>query len=195
MKSVYIWIKDSIASKNPPGGGDQGNGEGDGIIDFADVEFHIDLLKTEEVNLDYILALILEKAKEQGTNNETLKEEIRRLIRSSLGTRAKEELIIEFINRTDLTKFDKNEDILEAFYEYAKIEKEQKINELISEENLKEKSKKFIEKSISRGYVAQGGTELDDALQGVARRGGAREAKKQSVLSKLKNIVKVFVGI
>ena len=195
MKSVYIWIKDSIASKNPPGDRDQGNGEGDGVIDFADVEFHIDLLKTEEVNLDYILALILEKAKEQGTNNETLKEEIRRLIRSSLGTRAKEELIIEFINRTDLTKFDKNEDILEAFYEYAKIEKEQKINELIYEENLKEKSKKFIEKSISRGYVSQGGTELDDALQGVARRGGAREVKKQSVLSKLKDIVKVFVGI
>lgn len=195
MKSVYIWIKDSITSKNPPGGRNQGNGEGDGIIDFADVEFHIDLLKTEEVNLDYILALILEKAKEQGTNNETLKEEIRRLIRSSLGTRAKEELIIEFINRTDLTKFDKNEDILEAFYEYAKIEKEQKINELIHEENLKEQSKKFIEKSISRGYVTQGGTELDDVLPPVGRRGGAREAKKQSVLSKLKDIVKVFVGI
>ena len=195
MKSVYIWIKDSITSKNPPGGRNQGNGEGDGIIDFADVEFHIDLLKIEEVNLDYILALILEKAKEQGTNNETLKEEIRRLIRSSLGTRAKEELIIEFINRTDLTKFDKNEDILEAFYEYAKIEKEQKINELIHEENLKEQSKKFIEKSISRGYVTQGGTELDDVLPPVGRRGGAREAKKQSVLSKLKDIVKVFVGI
>lgn len=190
MKSVYIEFSNSGHPPKPP------------IIDpdeppinFDDIEFHIDLLKTEEVNLDYILALILEKAKEQGTNNEALKEEIRRLIRSSLGTRAKEELIIEFINRTDLTKFDKNEDILESFYEYAKIEKEQKINELIHEENLKEQSKKFIEKSISRGYVTQGGTELDDALQGVGRRGGAREAKKQSVLSKLKDIVKVFVGI
>ena len=190
MKSVYIWIKDESTSPKPPIIDPDGP-----IIDFSDVEFHIDLLKTEEVNLDYILALILEKAKEQGTNNETLKEEIRRLIRSSLGTRAKEELIIEFINRTDLTKFDKNEDILEAFYEYAKIEKEQKINELIYEENLKEKSKKFIEKSISRGYVAQGGTELDDVLPPVGRRGGAREVKKQSVLSKLKDIVKVFVGI
>ena len=196
MKSTYIKIKEELISPDPSGGGNRGKGgKDDEKIDFSDVEFHIDLLKTEEVNLDYILALILEKAKEQGTNNETLKEEIRRLIRSSLGTRAKEELIIEFINRTDLTKFDKNEDILEAFYEYAKIEKEQKINELIYEENLKEKSKKFIEKSISRGYVSQGGTELDDALQGVGRRGGAREAKKQSVLSKLKDIVKVFVGI
>ena len=190
MTSTYIKIKEERISQKPPIIDPDGP-----VIDFSDVEFHIDLLKTEEVNLDYILALILEKAKEQGTNNETLKEEIRRLIRSSLGTRAKEELIIEFINRTDLTKFDKNEDILEAFYEYAKIEKEQKINKLISEENLKEKSKKFIEKSISRGYVAQGGTELDDVLPPVGRRGGAREAKKQSVLSKLKDIVKVFVGI
>ena len=190
MTSTYIKIKEERISQKPPIIDPDGP-----IIDFSDVEFHIDLLKTEEVNLDYILALILEKAKEQGTNNETLKEEIRRLIRSSLGTRAKEELIIEFINRTDLTKFDKNEDILEAFYAYAKIEKEQKINELIYEENLKEKSKKFIEKSISRGYVAQGGTELDDVLPPVGRRGGAREVKKQSVLSKLKDIVKVFVGI
>ena len=190
MTSTYIKIKEERISQKPPIIDPDGP-----IIDFTDVEFHIDLLKTEEVNLDYILALILEKAKEQGTNNETLKEEIRRLIRSSLGTRAKEELIIEFINRTDLTKFDKNEDILEAFYSYAKIEKEQKINELISEENLKEKSKKFIEKSISRGYVSQGGTELDDVLPPVGRRGGAREVKKQSVLSKLKDIVKVFVGI
>ena len=195
MKSTYIKIKEELISPDPTGGRDRGKGENDEKIDFSDVEFHIDLLKTEEVNLDYILALILEKAKEQGTNNETLKEEIRRLIRSSLGTRAKEELIIEFINRTDLTKFDKNEDILESFYEYAKIEKEHKINELIYEENLKEKSKKFIEKSISRGYVSQGGTELDDVLPPVGRRGGAREVKKQSVLSKLKDIVKVFVGI
>lgn len=196
MKSTYIKIKEELISPDPSGGGNRGKGGGnEEKIDFSDVEFHIDLLKTEEVNLDYILSLILEKAKEQGKNNETLKEEIRRLIRSSLGTRAKEELIIEFINRTDLTKFDKNEDILEAFYEYAKIEKEQKINELISEENLKEKSKKFIEKSISRGYVAQGGTELDDVLPPTRRVGGEREAKKQSVLSKLKDIVKVFVGI
>ena len=110
MTSTYIKIKEERISQKPPIIDPDGP-----VIDFSDVEFHIDLLKTEEVNLDYILALILEKAKEQGTNNEILKEEIRRLIRSSLGTRAKEELIIEFINRTDLTKFDKNEDILEVY--------------------------------------------------------------------------------
>lgn len=187
MKSTYLKIRDEV---KPPIGG----GEKKPPINFEDIEFQIELLKTEEVNLDYILALILEKAKEQN-DIEILKEEIRRLIRSSIGTRAKEELIIEFINRTDLTRFENNEDIIEAFYSYAKIEKEQKINELIAEENLKESSKRFIEKSINKGRVIQGGTELDDAIQGVRRMGGGREVKKQSILKKLTSLVKTFVGI
>ena len=196
MTSVYLKIKEELISRDPSGGGNRGkDGENDEKIDFSDVEFHIDLLKTEEVNLDYILALILEKSREQGANDESIKADIRRLIRSSVGARAKEELIIEFINQTDLSKLEKNEDIIEAFYTYAKIEKEKEIEKLIEEENLKEKSKKFIEKSINKGHVVQGGTELDEVLPSVTRRGGAREAKKQSVLNKLKEIVKVFVGI
>ena len=186
MKSVYIEIRNKKISPCPD--------KGDSNVDFSDIEFQIDLLKTQEVNLDYILTLILEKAKEQG-DIEILKEEIRRLIRSSLGTRAKEHLIIEFINCTDITEFNSNEEIIEAFYKYAKTQKEKKIEELIVEENLKEDSKKFIEKSISKGKVIQGGTALDDVLPSISRRGGAREAKKQSVLKKLKDIVKVFVGI
>ena len=186
MKSVYIEIRNKKISPHAD--------KGDSKVDFSDIEFQIDLLKTQEVNLDYILTLILEKAKEQG-DIEILKEEIRRLIRSSLGTRAKEHLIIEFINCTDITEFNSNEEIIEAFYKYAKTQKEKKIEELIAEENLKEDSKKFIEKSISKGKVIQGGTALDDVLPSISRRGGAREAKKQSVLKKLKDIVKVFVGI
>ena len=186
MKSVYIEIRNKKISPHAD--------KGDSKVDFSDIEFQIDLLKTQEVNLDYILTLILEKAKEQG-DIEILKEEIRRLIRSSLGTRAKEHLIIEFINCTDITEFNSNEEIIEAFYKYAKTQKEKKIEELIVEENLKEDSKKFIEKSISKGKVIQGGTALDDVLPSISRRGGAREAKKQSVLKKLKDIVKVFVGI
>ena len=32
-------------------------------VDLSDVEFEIELLKTDEINLDYILALIVEKSK------------------------------------------------------------------------------------------------------------------------------------
>jgi type I restriction enzyme R subunit len=53
--------------------------------DWDDVVFEIDLLKSQEINLDYILELIFDHNK-QHPNKETLKEEVRRLIRASLGT-------------------------------------------------------------------------------------------------------------
>ena len=96
-------------------------------MDFSDIEFQIDLLKTDEINLDYILALILDKSKEHN-DIESLKAEVRRVIRSSLGTRAKEELVIDFINQTNLSELKNTDDILESFYSFAKKEKENQEN-------------------------------------------------------------------
>lgn len=190
MKSVYVDICEEIrnAGKN-----DQNNSDEQGI-DFSDIEFQIDLLKTDEINLDYILELILEKTKEHD-DIETLKSEIRRIIRTSLGTRAKENLVINFINKTDLKKLKNNGEILDAFYKYAKEEKKEKIDELVKDENLKENSRRFIEKSINKGFVDYAGSELDSILPPTSRRKGAREVKKQSVLEKIRKMVEIFIGI
>ena len=190
MKSVYVDICEEIRNV---GKNDQNNSNEQGI-DFSDIEFQIDLLKTDEINLDYILELILEKTKEHD-DIETLKSEIRRVIRTSLGTRAKENLVINFINKTDLKKLKNNGEILDAFYKYAKEEKKQKIDELVKEENLKEDSRRFIEKSINKGFVDYAGSELDSILPPTSRRKGAREVKKQSVLEKIRKMVEIFIGI
>ena len=124
-----------------------------------------------------------------------MKAEVRRVIRSSLGTRAKEELIINFINKTRLSELRTTDDILELFYSFAKKEKMNKINCLVEEEKLKENSKYFIEKAIGKGYVEYAGDELDSIIPATSRRHGAREKKKESVLEKIRNIVEVFVGI
>ena len=187
MKSVYVDICEEIRNA----GKDDSNEEG---IDFSDIEFQIDLLKTDEINLDYILELILEKTKEHD-DIETLKSEIRRVIRTSLGTRAKENLVINFINKTDLKKLKNNGEILDAFYKYAKEEKKEKIDELVKNENLKEDSRRFIEKSINKGFVDYAGSELDSILPPTSRRKGAREVKKQSVLEKIRKMVEIFIGI
>lgn len=188
MKSVYVDIRESIVSSKH-----NENLEGN-QVDFSDIEFQIDLLKTDEINLDYILALILEKSKEND-DVESLKAEVCRVIRSSLGTRAKEELIMEFINSTRLSDFKNTDDTLESFYKFARKEKEIKIKELLEEEKLKEDSKRFIEKAISKGYVEYAGDELDRIIPPTSRRQGAREKKKESVLEKIRKIVDVFVGI
>ena len=190
MKSVYVDICEEIRNA---GKDDQNNSNEQGI-DFSDIEFQIDLLKTDEINLDYILELILEKTKEHD-DIETLKSEIRRIIRTSLGTRAKENLVINFINKTDLKKLKNNGEILDAFYKYAKEEKKEKIDELVKDENLKEDSRRFIEKSINKGFVDYAGSELDSILPPTSRRKGAREVKKQSVLEKIRKMVEIFIGI
>lgn len=190
MKSVYVDICEEIRNA---GKDDQNNSNEQGI-DFSDIEFQIDLLRTDEINLDYILELILEKTKEHD-DIETLKSEIRRVIRTSLGTRAKENLVINFINKTDLKKLKNNGEILDAFYKYAKEEKKEKIDELVKNENLKEDSRRFIEKSINKGFVDYAGSELDSILPPTSRRKGAREVKKQSVLEKIQKMVEIFIGI
>lgn len=163
-------------------------------VDFSDIEFQIDLLKTDEINLDYILRLILEKSKEHD-NIEILKSDIRRIIRSSLGTRAKEELILNFIDTTKLSELNGTDDILEKFYCFARNERLRRIENLISDENLKEEAFRFIERMINKGQVDCSGVELDHLIPPISRRGGGRERKKTQVIEKIRGLVEVFVGI
>lgn len=188
MKSVYVDIRENITKRRNYDDAQKTD------IDFSDVEFQIDLLKTDEINLDYILKLILEKYKEHD-DIEVIKAEVKRAIRSSLGTRAKEELIMSYINSTRLSELKTNDDIVESFYEFARKEKAKNVDELISEERLNNDAKRFIEKSIAKGYVDYAGDELDSILPPTSRRGGLREKKKGEVLAKIDAIVNIFVGI
>ena len=188
MKSVYVDIRENIVNSRRSGDSEEQQ------VDFSDVEFQIDLLKTDEINLDYILALILEKSKEH-EDVENLKAEVRRVIRSSLGTRDKEDLVMDFINKTRLSELKDNDDILETFYSFARKEKEKKVESLIEEEKLKEGAYHFINKSIAKDFVDYAGTGLDKILPTTSRRQGARGKEKQIVHEKIEKIVEVFVGI
>lgn len=189
MKSVYVDIREELINRKK-------SEEDENLkIDFSDVEFEVDLLKTDEINLDYILALILEKTNENN-DIETLQNEIRRVIRSSLDTRAKEGLIIDFINSVDLNKLNNKDEILDSFYTFAKDRKAKSIKSLIEEEKLEDGAKRFIEKSIKRGYSEYGGEELNNILpKKVSRRGGMRKKKKEMVQGKIQKLVDIFIGI
>src|SRR5699024_1725337 len=87
-------------------------------IDWGDVVFEVDLLKSQEINLDYILELIFENNK-KSTDKASLIEEVRRIIRASVGNRAKESLIVDFINETDLDEIEDKVAIIDSFFTYA----------------------------------------------------------------------------
>ena len=188
LKSAYVEIRDEFLNlKNYEKSKDL-------ELDLSDVEFEIELLKTDEINLDYILALIVEKSK-NSESKEDLKAEVSRVIRSSIDIRAKEELVLNFINYTDLSQLQDNETILTSFYNYAKKEKEDSIQKLADDENLGEGYRLFIDKAIQKGYAESGGTDLDDIIPPTSRRKGARELKKQQILAKLQKLVEIYRGI
>ena len=104
-------------------------------IDWDDVVFEVDLLKSQEINLDYILELIFENNKKV-KNKSALVEDVRRVIRASLGNRAKESLLVDFINKTDLDQLVDKVSVIEAFFTFAQAEQKREAQELIDAEVL-----------------------------------------------------------
>lgn len=164
-------------------------------VDWDDVVFEVDLLKSQEINLDYILGLIFEHNKKSKTK-EGLIEEIRRLIRSSLGNRAKESLIVDFINKTNLDEITDKASIIDSFYKFAQEELKREANDIIVSEKLKEDAaKRYITSSLKRSYASENGTALTDALPKLSPLNPQYRTQKQTVFQKIAAFVEKFKGI
>lgn len=161
-------------------------------IDWDDVVFEIDLLKSQEINLDYILELIFEHNKKTKSKVD-LVDEVRRVIRASLGNRAKEGLVVDFINQTDLDKIGDVASVMEAFYAYARIELQREAETLITEEKLNEEpARRYIATSLKREYASDAGTELNTILPKMSPLNPQYLTKKQTVLQKIAAFVDKF---
>ncbi|NLB31880.1 MAG: type I restriction endonuclease subunit R [Alcaligenaceae bacterium] len=164
-------------------------------LDWDDVVFEVDLLKSQEINLDYILELIFENNKKV-RNKVALVEDIRRVIRSNLGVRAKESLVVDFINQTDLDKIAAKTSIIEAFYAFAQAEQQREVEELIDSESLNaEAAKRYITTSLKREYASENGTELNAILPRMSPLNPQYLSKKQSVFEKISAFVEKFKGV
>ncbi|MFI3307406.1 MAG: type I restriction endonuclease subunit R [Mycoplasmatota bacterium] len=167
----------------------------DSSIDWNDVVFEIDLLKSQEINLDYILELIFEKNKLIKDKN-ILVQEARRLIRSSVGNRAKESLIVDFINDTNLDEIADKYNLIDEFFKYAQTEQLKEVELLIKEEELNiEATKRYITNSLKREYASENGTELNEVLPKMSPLNPNYLTKKQTVFQKIVAFVDKFKGV
>ncbi len=188
-KSTYNDIRDWLRREQ------KGSAAEKSKIDWDDVVFEIDLLKSQEINLDYILELIFEK------NNKTkdktaLIEEIRGVIRASVGNRAKESLIVDFINNTDLNTIADKASIIESFFEFAQGKQKQEASELIASENLKEEeAKRYITISLKREFVSENGTDFNSILPKMSPLNPMYLTKKHKVFQLIAAFVEKFKGV
>lgn len=164
-------------------------------IDWNDVVFEVDLLKSQEINLDYILELIFESNKKI-RDKVALVDDMRRVIRSSLESRSKEGLIVDFINHTDLDKIEDKASVMDSFYTFAQIEQQREVQELIQDENLNEgATKRYIMASLKREFASENGTELNAILPKMSPLNPQYLTKKQNVFQKISFLVEKFKGV
>ena len=188
-RSTYNDIRDWLRREK------SGKEAEESTIDWDDVVFEIDLLKSQEINLDYILELIFEHNK-KNKDKASLIEEIRRVIRASIGNRAKESLVVDFINETDLEIIQDKENVIDSFFKYAQETQKKEVSELIADENLNEEgAKRYISASLKREYANDNGTELSDLLPKMSRLNPVYFTKKQSVFQKISAFVDKFKGV
>lgn len=164
-------------------------------IDWDDVVFEVDLLKSQEINLDYILGLIYENNKKM-KDKASLIEDVRRIIRASLGNRAKESLLVDFMNQTDLDQLGDKASVIDAFFTFAQAEQQREAQELISTEKLNtEAAKRYITTSLKREFASENGTELNSILPKMSPLNPQYLTKKQSVFQKIAAFVEKFKGV
>ncbi|HBC9942464.1 TPA: HsdR family type I site-specific deoxyribonuclease [Escherichia coli] len=163
--------------------------------DWDDVVFEVDLLKSQEINLDYILGLIFEHNRQNKGKGEMI-EEVKRLIRSSLGNRAKEGLVVDFIQQTNLDDLPDKASIIDAFFTFAQREQQREAEALIKEENLNEDAaKRYIRTSLKREYATENGTELNETLPKLSPLNPQYKTKKQTVFQKIVSFIEKFKGV
>lgn len=164
-------------------------------IDWDDVVFEVDLLKSQEIDLEYILELIFENNK-KAKDKFSLIEEIRRVIRTSVGNRAKESLIVDFMNEVDLDTISDKASIIDSFFEYAQAKQKKEAAEIISSENLNEEdARRFITKSLKREYVSDNGTDFNSILPKMSPLNPMYLTKKSKVFQLLSAFVEKFKGV
>ena len=188
-RSTYNDIRDWIRQEK------SGKESEESTIDWDDIVFEVDLLKSQEINLDYILELIFEHNKKT-KDKSTLIKEIRRVIRASVGNRAKESLVVDFINETDLDTFQDKANVIDSFFVFAQNKQKAEALELIKDENLnEEEAKRYILISLKREYASENGTELNTLLPKMSPLNPQYLSIKQRVFQKLTKFIEKFKGV
>ena len=158
-----------------------------------DLVFELELVRQDEINIDYILQLI-EKYKDSLCLDKEIVASIQKAIGSSPELRSKKELIESFI-----ATINPESSVTNDWSSHVQTKMEEELEEIIQKEKLKpEKTRKFIENAFRDGTLRTTGTDLDSILPAVSifnKKGPSRTEKRQNVIELLKCYFQKFFGV
>lgn len=153
-----------------------------------DVDFELELIQKDEINVAYILKLIASlydsKTDEERTQNQR---KITEIISGDVQLRSKKELIEQFINE-NLPQVKSSNDIEADFDKFWQVEKLKAFEKICSEENLLiEKAQKVIE-----DYNFEGKDPLDGSIE-EALNEKPKILERQTIIGRVKEKIMDFI--
>lgn len=163
-------------------------------VDIADdVVFEIELLKSVDINIDYILMLV-KKYHDDNCQDKEVLANIGNAIDGSPSLRSKKKLIEDFIS-----SLNESSDVYAEWLEYVKQARNEEIEKLIDADNLiPDKTWRYLRNSFRDGELSIDGRYIDDLMPAMSlfgESGKLRAEKKQSIIEKLKIFFEKFRDI
>ena len=181
-KSKYLDIYDKTRSNNAL--------EKDSILD--DVDFELELIHKDEVNVSYILNLLKLISGDKTEKGRAEKhKQITDMLSGEAHLRSKKELIEKFITET-LVDLEDDADIEELFNTYWDKEKLKALNKIATEDELEPFK---LQKIIDNYLFSQQPIERDDVVESLKVKPKLLQRKKiaLSVIDKIMNFVETFI--
>lgn len=134
-KSKYLDLHDKVKSDHAK----------EKVSILEDVDFELELIHRDEINVAYIIRLLIKLKANQKKDAEQIEKEIFNLLNTEMQLRSKKELIEKFI-RENLPIILDTDDIPQEFEKYWTVEQEKAFVKLVDEEKLsKERTQALIE--------------------------------------------------
>ncbi|HET8885377.1 MAG TPA: type I restriction endonuclease subunit R [Salinimicrobium sp.] len=182
-KSKYLDLYDKVKTDH--------NKEKVSVLE--DVDFELELIHRDEINVTYILKLLAELKEAKASEKQKKKKEVVDLIAGETNLRSKRELIEKFIEE-NLPLVKDSDEIPQEFEKFWTAEQQKAFNKLVEEENLdKEKTQKLIE-----NYLFAEREPLRDELLNLIKGEKPSVLKRKtigdSILNKVINFVDTFIN-
>lgn len=171
-KSIYLNLHDKYRR----------TADGERVDITDDIVFEMELVKSVDINIDYILFLI-EKYRNEAETNAEIVIKIKKNISSSPDLRDKEELIIDFVN-----KLTPEANVADEWRAYVEENMKAEAAALIESENLRQKqTMEFLIQAFRDGEIRESGTGIVNLLPAMGLFGadGTKRAEKKKRVTQL----------
>ncbi len=182
-KSKYLDLHDKAKSGH----------DAEKVSILNDVDFELELIHRDEINVSYIIQLLVKLKANQKKEAEQVRKEIDNLLNTETQLQSKKELIEKFI-KENLQGIDNTDDIPQEFEKFWNFEQDKAFLKLVSEENLsKERTQALIEHFLYSEKEPLR-DEILDLLEGDRPTLLQRRPIGDRILSRIVDFVETFVN-